>query len=210
MGGIMYKLEELLYLYQDLEPFIDTHTMGLHYNKHAKNYLNNLNGLLKKNRYDYRYNLNELVFHINMFPLEDRENILFNLGGVINHNLYFKSMNKNEKRQLPSNNLLEKINEIFGGFDEFYALFKEKALTLKGSGYTFLVINKNKELEIINVKNQDLPILMGYIPLLNIDMWEHAYYLNYKNNKSEYIDNFKEIIDFTYANNLYENFLKRV
>lgn len=206
----MYKLEELPYLYQDLEPFIDTHTIGLHYNKHAKNYLNNLNGLLKKNRCDYRYNLNELVFHINMFPLEDRENILFNLGGVINHNLYFKSMNMNDKRQLPMGNLLEKVNETFGGFDEFYDLFKEKALTLKGSGYTFLVINKNKELEIINVKNQDLPILMGYIPLLNIDMWEHAYYLNYKNNKSEYIDNFKEIIDFTYANNLYENFLKRV
>lgn len=206
----MYKLEELLYLYQDLEPFIDTHPIGLHYNKHAKNYLNNLNGLLKKNRYDYRYNLNELVFHINMFNESDRENILFNLGGVINHNLYFKSMNMNDKRQLPMGNLLEKINETFGGFDEFYDLFKSKALALKGSGYTFLVINKNKELEIINVKNQDLPILMGYIPLLNIDMWEHAYYLNYKNNKSEYIDNFKEIIDFTYANNLYENFLKRV
>lgn len=206
----MYKLEELPYLYQDLEPFIDTHTIGLHYNKHAKNYLNNLNGLLKKNRYDYQYSLNELVFHINMFNESDRENILFNLGGVINHNLYFKSMNKSNKRQLPMGNLLEKINETFSGFDEFYALFKEKALTLKGSGYTFLVINKNKDLEIINVKNQDLPILMGYIPLLNIDMWEHAYYLNYKNNKSEYIDNFKEIIDFTYANNLYENFLKRV
>ena len=206
----MYKLEELPYLYQDLESYIDTHTMGLHYNKHAKNYLNNLNGLLKKNRYDYQYNINELIFRINMFNEEDRENILFNLGGVINHNLYFKSMNKPDKRQLPKGNLLETINETFGGFDEFYDLFKEKALTLKGSGYTFLVINKNKELEIINVKNQDLPILIGYIPLLNIDMWEHAYYINYENNKSEYLDNFKDIIDFTHANNLYENFLKRV
>jgi len=206
----MYELEKLLYLYQDLEPFIDTHTMGLHYNKHAKNYLNNLNGLLKKNRYDYRYNINELVFHINIFPLEDRENILFNLGGIINHNLYFKSMDKQEARQLPRGKLLEKINETYGGYDEFYDLFKEKALTLKGSGYTFLVINKDNNIEIINVKNQDLPLLMGYIPLLNMDMWEHAYYLNYKNNKSEYIDNFKDIIDFTYANNLYENFLKRI
>lgn len=206
----MYKLEELPYLYQDLESYIDTHTMGLHYNKHAKNYLNNLNGLLKKNRYDYQYNINELIFRINMFNEEDSENILFNLGGVINHNLYFKSMNKPDKRQLPKGNLLETINETFGGFDEFYDLFKKKALTLKGSGYTFLVINKNKELEIINVKNQDLPILMGYIPLLNIDMWEHAYYINYENNKSEYLDNFKDIIDFTHANNLYENFLKRV
>ena len=87
----MYKLPKLPYLFQDLEPFIDTHTLGVHYHKHQQNYLNNLNNILKKNNYDYRYNINELIFHINEFKL-DKENLLYNLGGVINHNLYWKSM----------------------------------------------------------------------------------------------------------------------
>lgn len=84
----MYQLMLLPYLYQDLEPYIDTHTMGLHYHKHQQTYLNNLNNILKKDGYDYRYNLIELLYHVNEFPREDRENIIFNAGGVINHDLY--------------------------------------------------------------------------------------------------------------------------
>lgn len=132
----MYKLENLPYLFQDLEPFLDTHTLGLHYNKHAQNYLNNLNKLLMKNNFDYRYDINELAFHINEFAKEAQESILFNLGGVINHNLYLSH---------------------------------------------------------------------GYIPLFNVDLWEHAYYLNYENDKSKYLDNFVQIADFTFANKIYNN-----
>ena len=204
----MYKLPFLPYLFQDLEPFIDTHTMGLHYYKHQKNYLNNLNEMLKKNRYDYQYNINELLYHIDEFPNDDRENLLFNLGGVLNHNLYWRSMNKPQIRKLPTGKLNDKIIETFGNFDEFYSLFKEKALSLKGSGYTFLVVDKNQNLLIINTKNQYTPLLDGYLPLLNIDLWEHAYYINYENDKVRYIENFKEIIDFDYANNLYEKIMK--
>ena len=202
----MYKLPILPYLFQDLEPFIDTHTLGVHYHKHQQNYLNNLNNILRKNNYDYRYNINELIFHINEFKL-DKENLLYNLGGVINHNLYWKSMNTKLKRQLPNNSLLNKINETYGNYDNFYNIFKEKALSIKGSGYTFLVMDKNKDIYIINTSNQDNPILMGYIPLLNIDMWEHAYYINYLYDKNKYLDNYKEIIDFSYANHLYNNYL---
>lgn len=196
----MYQLPSLSYSYQDLEPFIDTHTMGLHYHKHEQAYLNNLNNLLKKNNYDYKYNLNELIYHIEEFSLEDRENILFNLGGVLNHNIYWKSFNKNNT--LPSGELKEQIDKQFGSYDEFWEKIKENALKLKGSGYTFLVMSNN-ELEIINFFNQDSPLLYGYIPLFNIDLWEHAYYINYENDKSKYIDNFKEIADFSYANEIY-------
>lgn len=196
----MYQLPSLSYLYQDLEPFIDTHTMGLHYHKHEQTYLNNLNNLLNKNNYDYKYDLNELIYHIEEFSLEDRETILFNLGGVLNHNIYWKSMNKNNT--LPSGELKEQIDKQFGGYDEFWKEIKENALKLKGSGYTFLVMSNN-ELEIINFFNQDSPLLYGYIPLFNIDLWEHAYYINYENDKSKYIDNFKEIADFSYANEIY-------
>lgn len=94
----MYKLKELPYEYDSLEPFIDTHTLGLHYNKHQKNYLNKLNELLLKNNYNFKYSLEELSRHIEEFRVEDRENILFNLGGVINHNIYFNSMSKDKEK----------------------------------------------------------------------------------------------------------------
>lgn len=196
----MYQLPVLPYLYQDLEPFIDTHTMGLHYHKHEQTYLNNLNKILEKNNYKYSYDLNELIFHIEDFPLEDRENLLFNLGGVLNHNIYWKSMNN--KKTLPEGKLKEQIEKQYGSYDEFWNKFKETALLLKGSGYTFLV-KSNNNLEIINFFNQDNPLLYGYIPLFNIDLWEHAYYLNYENDKSKYIDNFKEIADFSNATEIY-------
>ena len=202
----MYKLPVLSYLFQDLEPYVDTHTMGLHYHKHEMNYLNKLNLLLIKNNYDYKYPIEELIYHIDEFPIEDREDILYNLGGVLNHNLYFKSMSP--KRVLPSDKLKDDIESKYGSVDKFLLEFKNKALELKGVGYTFLVVNDNGTLDIINLSNQDLPQLLGYIPLLNMDMWEHAYYLNYKNEKSNYIDNFFLIVDFTNANSLYNSLMK--
>ncbi len=202
----MYKLPILPYLFQDLEPYVDIHTMGLHYHKHEMNYLNKLNLLLIKNNYDYKYPIEELIYHIDEFPIEDREDILYNLGGVLNHNLYFKSMSP--KRVLPSDKLKDDIESKYGSVDKFLLEFKNKALELKGVGYTFLVVNDNGTLDIINLSNQDLPQLLGYIPLLNMDMWEHAYYLNYKNEKSNYIDNFFLIVDFTNANSLYNSLMK--
>lgn len=200
----MYKLEKLPYLFQDLEPFVDTHTLGLHYNKHAQNYLNNLNKLLIKNNFDYRYDINELVFHINEFAKEDQESILFNLGGVINHNLYWKSMN-DSKRKKAEGKLKEKIEKTFGSDEIFWKLFKEEVLKLKGSGYTFLILKGDGDLAIMNFSNQDMPLSYGYIPLFNVDLWEHAYYLNYENDKNKYLDNFIQIADFTFANKICNN-----
>lgn len=204
----MYELQDLPFLYQDLEPYIDTHTVGLHHNKHERNYLNNLNNLLVKNNFNFKYNINELVYHINEFPKEEQVNILFNLGGVLNHNLYWKSINS-KKKQKPNMELKKELEKKYTSLDNFLKIFKETALNLKGSGYTFLILDSKNELEIMNFRNQDLPQILGYIPLFNIDMWEHAYYLNYKNNKSEYIDNFLEIADFTFANNIYNNIKKQ-
>jgi len=200
----MYKKIDGPYLFQDLEPFIDIHTFGLHYYKHYQNYLNKLNELLIKNNYNYRYKLEELFFHINEFDVMDRENILFNLGGVINHNIYFLSIGS-KNREKPMGRLLEYIDRKYGNYDVFVDKFKNKALELKGSGYTYLVIKKNGELEIVNLSNQDLPMSLGYIPLFNIDMWEHAYYINYENDKSKYIDNFMMIADFSNANKIFNS-----
>ena len=199
----MYQLAMLPYAFQDLEPFIDTHTMGLHYHKHGMAYLNNLNNLLRKYNYNYRYNLSDLVYHINEFNNEDKANILFNLGGVLNHELYWKSMNNNSN--LPKGKLKNNIDSQYGDFNNFWNEFKRMALSLKGSGYTFLVLRKDGNLEILNFHNQDIPLLYGYVPLFNIDLWEHAYYLNYENDRSKYIDNFREIGDFTNASFLYDS-----
>lgn len=197
----MYKLSPLLYEYGALEPFIDIHTLALHYKKHQNNYLNKLNSLLIMNNYDFRYPLIELTKHINEFSISTREDILFNLGGVINHDIYFRSMSPN--KVLPNDLVLEMINNTFFSYDNFKKIFKDKALSLKGSGYTFLVL-KDNNLEIINLFNQDNPYNYSYIPIIGLDMWEHAYYLNYKNNKDLYIDNFFEIINFGFINSLFE------
>lgn len=202
----MYKLPELNYLFQDVEPYIDIHTMGLHYYKHYQNYLDQLNSLLTKNNYDYRYSLEELVNHISEFPVGDQDSILYNLGGVLNHNLYFKSMNPN-KRQKPIVKLKEYIDKKYGSYDKFFDEFKNMALKIRGSGYTFLVLKKDGQLAIMNVTNQETPLSFGYIPLFNVDVWEHAYYLNYENDRSKYLDNFKVIADFSYANEVLNNFI---
>ena len=136
--SIMYKLEPLPYDYDSLEPFIDTHTLGLHHKKHEQNYLNKLNQLLLKNKYNFKYPIEQLPKYIMSFPINDREDILFNLGGVINHNIYFNSMS--QQQVLPNQLLMDKINNTFGNYEEFKKLFKEKALSIKGSGYTFLVL----------------------------------------------------------------------
>lgn len=199
----MYKMPELPYLFQDLEPYIDTHTLALHYNKHQKTYLNKLNEILRKNNYDYRYSLSELLYHINEFKKEDQNDILFNLGGVLNHNLYWKSMNKRNTK--PYGKLKSHIDTKYGGYENLLKRIKEVALKQKGSGYTFLVLTNSFDLEIINTSNQDSPLLYGYIPLFTIDLWEHAYYINYENNKEEYLDNFFLIADFSNASEIFNN-----
>lgn len=198
----MYKLKKLPYNYEELEPFIDTHTLGLHHMKHEQNYVNKLNELLLKNNYNYEYELVELNYHLDEFNESDRKDILFNLGGIINHEIYFNSMGA--KKEEPNIFLKTKIKEDFGSLDEFKKSFKKSALALKGSGYTFLVLAKNK-LKIVNLENQENPYYHNFIPLICIDMWEHAYYLNYENKKDIYIDNFLEIMDFKNANNLFSN-----
>lgn len=202
-GIIMYELPKLSYSFQELEPYIDTHTMGLHYHRHEQNYLNKLNDLLMENDYDYRYGIDELLAHLNEFPNSVRDDILFNLGGVLNHNLYWKGISQ-KSGQMPQGKLMHDIEKTFGSYKQFWIQLKGKALQLKGSGYTFLVIN-NGQLDIINFYNQDLPLYFGYIPLFNIDMWEHAYYLNYENDKMRYLDNFERIADFTNASEIYNS-----
>lgn len=202
----MYKLPKLPFLFQDLEPYIDTHTMGLHYHKHEQNYLNKLNEILIYNNYDYRYDLVELLEHIDEFPVATHEDLLFNLGGVLNHNLYWKGINPNP--QGPTGQFKIELERTFGSYDNFWRKLKQKAFQLKGAGYTFLVLKSSGQLDIVNTSNQETPLSFGNIPLFTIDMWEHAYYLNYENEKGAYLDNIEKIADFTNASKIFNEVYK--
>ena len=190
--------------YDSLEPYIDNKTLNIHYHKHYQNYLDKLNNILKKYNYNYKYSMEELATRIDMFNIEDRAEILYNLGGALNHELYFSIMS-DKKNNLPEGKLLENINEEFESFNNFKRLFKEKAIELKGSGSTALIIDKGK-LKIVNNFNQDTPYSYRAYPIMCMDMWEHSYYLKYNNNKSDYIDNWFELIDFKKIENLYNNY----
>lgn len=191
--------------YDTLEPYIDDQTLDLHYNKHYGKYLDNLNKLLKENNYEFT-SLYELVENIDKINLNDRGEVLFNLGGVINHSLYFYNMSDRERNK-PVGLLGEDIIKYFVSYDNFKDLFKKSALELQGSGYTFLVLD-GKDLRIINTSNQDNPYYYGFIPILALDLWEHSYYLKYKNKKEEYIDSWFNLIDYDKTNALYLELLK--
>ena len=191
--------------YNSLEPFIDDKTLDIHYNNIYQNYMDKLIKVLKKNNYDYKYSMEELATRIDMFDINDRAEILYNLGGCLNHKLYFYCIS-DKKNNIPKGILKEKIEEEYGNYEEFKKLFKEKAMELKGSGFTFLVLDRGR-LKIMNFYNQDTPWYCRFIPIMNIDMWEHSYYLKYNNNRSEYIDSWFEFVDFDKIEQLYNNYI---
>lgn len=198
----MYKQMPLKYAYNALEPFIDTETINIHYNKHYLGYLKRLNDLLISLNYDFKLTLKELIQNIEIFPIDKRDDIIFLAGGVINHELYFDSMGPNNNK--PNGKILDKIIERYGSYNNFKEEFTRIAKALVGSGYTSLVITRLKDLEIVNTPNQDTPLLYGLKPILTLDLWEHAYYLKYRNQKDLYIDAFFNIIDFDALNKRYE------
>lgn len=202
----MYIEKTLPYDYSGLEPYIDARTVAIHYNNHYKGYLNRLNSILEKQNYKYQYLLEELPKHIDEFPIDIRGDILFNVGGVLNHELYFQNMSPN-MNNVPKGILKEAIEKDYGSFENLKKEFKKNAMLIKGSGYTFLVV-KDKRLQIVNMPNQETPYTYNMIPIMIIDLWEHSYYLKYQNNKEEYINNFFEIVDFDEISSLYEKATK--
>lgn len=197
----MYEMMPLPYPYNALEPDIIEEIVRLHYNAHYKNYYDGLMEALRKENYDFRYPLEELPSHIDEFSLSSRPVILFNAGGVLNHNLYWLSTGRNSSE--PTGTLLNQINKQYGSFENFKRLFTDQARYLVGSGYTFLVSNEVGNLQIINMPNQETPYTYNLIPLFTIDLWEHAYYLQYKSDRKGYIEHFWNKANFDYASYIY-------
>ena len=191
----------LPYNKNSLEPFLSSEIIYYHYCKHYISYIESLNGLLAKFPTLQNLSLEELIVFIEKSSTSYRNVLLNYAGGVYNHQLYFKCLTSNTPT-VPENEILFAIKNNFGSYNTFVECFSNKAKTFVGSGYLWLV-DSNSKLEIISSINQNTPLSTSVTPLLNLDLWEHSYYLQYKNNRKSYIDNWFNIINWCYINKRY-------
>jgi Fe-Mn family superoxide dismutase len=201
----MFDKIKLPYEYNDLEPYIDAETLETHYSKHHQKYLDTLNTLLKGHEdFAKGKTLSHILSNLNEIPEDIRQFVINNGGGVANHNLYFSILSPKPKKA-PEGKFLEEINKTFGDLETLKTKIGEAAIGQFGSGYGFLVKDKLGNLSVRNTLNQNSPLSDGFIPLLTIDVWEHAYYLKYKNLRMNYVENIWNVIDWEKVQGLYEN-----
>ena len=188
-----FELPKLPYAYDALEPFFDARTMEIHYSKHHQGYTNNLNAALEKHP-DLDTPLEELLADLSLVPSDIRGAVQNNGGGFFNH-AFFWPLLKVNNGQLPSGKLLEAMKLTFGSFDGFKDAFSTAAKTRFGSGWAWLIVTEDKTLKVVSTPNQDTPLAEG-TPILGLDVWEHAYYLNYQNRRADYITAFWNVINW--------------
>ena len=193
-------LPELPYAYDALEPHIDAEPMTLHHDKHHATYVANANAALEKHP-EIGEDLESLLADVEKIPADIRQALINNGGGHLNHALFWELLSAEKSEISPE--LAADINATFGSFDAFKDAFTAAATTRFGSGWAWLVVNKEGKLEVISTANQDSPIMQGLKPILALDVWEHAYYLNYRNVRPNYIKAFFEIINWNKVNELY-------
>lgn len=196
-------IDKLPYSYSSLQRFIDSKTMNIHYNKHYKGYVDKLNKSLKNNDLD----LEGIVKNINKFDDVVRNNA----GGAFNHALFWKMLSP--KKQQPKGEVLEKIKKDFGNIKKLKDEFNQNAKDRFGSGWVWLYIDKKGDLKIMSTPNQDNPLMNviknGGYPILGLDVWEHSYYLKYQNKRDEYINNFWDVVNWEFVNDLYLSKIKK-
>lgn len=193
---MIYKLPELGYAYDSLEPYIDAKTMEIHHTKHHQTYVDNFNKAIEGNSQFDGKKIEEIISNISNFPESVRAAVRNNGGGHLNHSFFWKLLKKDVK---PSGPAVEAIQKKFGDMKKFQEQFKAAALGRFGSGWAWLILN-NGELEIMSTPNQDSPLSEGKIPILSIDVWEHAYYLKYQNKRGDYVDAFYNVINWEKVN----------
>lgn len=193
----------LPYDYDSIEPYIDTKTMELHHDRHLQTYIDNLNSILKENPRLQKFSLEQLIKMSCKLPANVQIAVRNNAGGVYNHRFYFDGL-ANPAQKEPVGMLANEINRQFGGYEKFKASLKKAALSVFGSGYAWLVQNRGK-LSIVTTPNQNNPMEQGLCPILNIDVWEHAYYLKHYNVRADYIDNWFEVVNWKKAE---DNFVR--
>lgn len=197
-----FELPPLPYDLNALEPHISANTLSFHYGKHHQAYVTNLNGLIEGT--ELANKPLEDIIRITAGD-KDKVGIFNNAAQVWNHTFYWHSMAPQGGGK-PTGKLAEKINEDFGSYEEFTKLFKQAGVTQFGSGWAWLVLNKDGQLEIMKTANADLPMVYGKKALFTCDVWEHAYYLDYQNRRPDYVDTFlNHLINWDFAEKNFKN-----
>ena len=199
-----FVVRPLPYEYDALVPVLDEETLHFHHDKHYKTYVDNLNNALSDYPELQRLSLEELLSSMNSLPAQVQTPIRNNGGGVYNHELYFDSM-KNPVGQEPDGILAEAIERDFGSYKQWKEQMKQAAVSKFGSGWAWLVTDENGKLSIVQTANQDVPDLKKYTPLLLVDIWEHAYYLQYQNRRADYVEGWFDLINWRKAGKRYED-----
>ena len=191
-----HKLPALPYDYDALEPHIDEATMRIHHGKHHQAYVDNLNKALEGHEDLQSMSALELIMHLDSVPSEIRTAVRNNGGGHVNHTMFWDSMSP-DGGGAPGGRLGEAIGDAFGSFDGFKETFAGAAMTRFGSGWAWLCVNSEGDLAVTSTPNQDNPVFTdGMAPILGLDVWEHAYYLNYQNRRADYVGAFWNVVDW--------------
>jgi superoxide dismutase, Fe-Mn family len=199
--NMAYQLPPLPYAYDALEPNVDTQTMQIHHTKHHQTYINNINAGIEGTEWE-KLSVEELVKRVNDVPSELKNNVINNAGGHANHSLFWTIMSP-QGGGAPTGAIAQAIDEQLGGFEAFKDAFTKAALTRFGSGWAWLSVTADKKIVVESSANQDSPLMQGNTPILGLDVWEHAYYLQYQNRRPEYIAAFYNVIHWDEVNRRY-------
>jgi len=197
-----FELPALPYSNDALEPHIDALTMEIHHDRHHNTYVTNLNAALESAPELQSKSLEDLISNLDSVPESIRTAVRNNGGGHANHTLFWEVIGPNGGGQ-PTGAIADAIGSELGGYDKFKEDFTKAATTRFGSGWAWLVVGKDGKLAITSTPNQDSPVMEGQTPVLGLDVWEHAYYLNYQNKRPAYIEAFFNVINWDEVNKRY-------
>ena len=189
-----YTLPELPYAYDALEPHFDARTMEIHHTKHHQGYTTKVNAALEGTAHESS-SIEDVLANISSLPADKQQAVINNGGGFANHSLFWSVLSPNGGGT-PSGSLAQAIEDELGGFDAFKEAFASAAATRFGSGWAWLSVNGSGNLVVHSTANQDSPIMDGHIPILGLDVWEHAYYLHYQNRRPDYIAAFWSVVNW--------------
>jgi superoxide dismutase, Fe-Mn family len=197
----MFTLPKLDYAYDALAPYIDGRTMEIHLTKHHQAYIDNLNKALSLHPELASWSLEKLLINIDKVPQDIRTAVQNNAGGDYNHTLFWQMMTPNSK--IVQGKLEAELVKQFGSREAFVQNFENAAKTRFGSGWAWLIVDQQGKLKIYSTANQDAPLMTGDTPLLGLDVWEHAYYLNYQNRRPEYITAWWNVVNWEFVEERY-------
>lgn len=201
----LFELPALKFAFDALEPAIDARTMEIHHDKHHAAYVTNLNKALESAPEFYGQPIEEVLRGISKVPEAIRTAVRNNGGGHANHSLFWEVLNPGGKKA-PEGALLADLEKTFGSFDAFVEKFNGAATTRFGSGWAWLVLDGEKKLQVYSTANQDSPFMDGHSPVLGLDVWEHAYYLNYQNRRPDYVKAFWSVVNWSFVEKQYNQY----